>query len=128
MLTQLEEFLQELGPDFFVGRREVPILISGNYDKVDLELFHAGLLCYIIVEVKTELFQHKHVSQMYSYLNWYKQNKQQKGQRPPIGLIICKTKDEETVHYALGELKKEIFVVEYQTRLPTKEQLKQLLE
>lgn len=128
LLTQLEKFLQELGPDFFVGRREVPILISGNYDKVDLELFHAGLLCYILVEVKNEPFQHKHVSQMYSYLNRYKLNKQRKGQRPPIGLIICKTKDEETVHYALGELKKEIFVAEYQTKLPTKEQIKNILK
>lgn len=128
LLIKLEKFIQELGPDFFVGRREVPILISGNYDKVDLELFHAGLLCYILVEVKNEPFQHKHVSQMYSYLNWYKQNKQRKGQRPPIGLIICKTKDEETVHYALGELKKEIFVAEYQTKLPTKDQIKNLLK
>jgi len=128
LLEKLEQFLQELGPDFFVGRREVPILISGNYDKVDLELFHAGLLCHILVEVKTEPFQHKHVSQIYSYLNWYKQNKLQKGQRPPIGLIICKTKDEETVHYALGELKKEVFVAEYQIKLPTKDQIKKLLK
>ncbi|MBI2665685.1 DUF1016 domain-containing protein [Candidatus Woesearchaeota archaeon] len=127
LLKQLERFLQELGPDFFIGRREVPILISGNYDKIDLELFHAGLLCYVLVEVKTEPFQHKHVSQMYSYLNWYKQNKQQKGQRPPVGLIICKTKDEETVHYALGDLKKEIFIAEYSTKLPSKEKIKELI-
>ncbi|MEW5896298.1 MAG: PDDEXK nuclease domain-containing protein [Nanoarchaeota archaeon] len=128
LLEKLEQFLQELGPDFFVGKREVPILIGGNYDKIDLELFHAGLLCYVLVEVKTEPFQHKHVSQMYSYLNWYKQNKMQKGQRLPIGLIVCKTKDEETVHYALGDLKKEIFIAEYSTRLPSKEKIKRLLQ
>jgi len=69
LLNKLKKFLQELGPDFFVGRREVPILIAGNYDKVDLELFHAGLMCYILVEVKVEPFKHSHVSQMYSYLN-----------------------------------------------------------
>ncbi len=128
LLTKLEKFLQELGPEFFVGRREVPILISGNYDKVDLELFHAGLLCYILVEIKMEEFQHKHVSQMYSYLNWYKQHKMQPGQRPPIGLIICKTKDEETVHYALGDLSKEIFVAEYKTKLPPKEKILNIIQ
>ncbi len=128
LLNKLKHFLQELGPDFFVGRREVPILINGNYDKIDLELFHAGLLCYILVEVKTEPFQHKHVSQMYSYLNWYKQHKMRSGQKSPIGLIICKTKDEETVHYALGDLKKEIFIAEYKTKLPAKEELKKLLQ
>ena len=128
LLLQLEKFLQELGPDFFVGRREVPILIGGNYDKIDLELFHANLLCYILVEVKNEPFKHAHVSQMYSYLNWYKQHKQQKGQRNPVGLIICKTKDTETVHYALGNLKKEIFIAEYKVKLPSKEQIKRGLE
>lgn len=128
LLLKLEKFLQELGPNFFIGRREVPILISGNYDKIDLELFHAGLLCYILVEIKTEQFQHKHVSQMYSYLNWYKQHKVREGQRPPIGLIICKTKDDETVHYALGDLKKEIFVAEYQTKLPPKEKILKIIQ
>lgn len=128
LIRKLEKFLQELGEDFFIGRREVPILISGNYDKVDLELFHAKLLCYILVEIKTEKFRHSHVSQMYSYLNWYKENKLQQGQRDPIGLIICKTKDYETVHYALGSLKKDIFVAEYKTKLPSEEEIKSKLK
>lgn len=128
LLDKLEKFLQELGPDFFVGRREVPVLIGGNYDKIDLELFHAGLLCYILVKIKTEPFQHKHISQVYSYLNWYKENKMQEGQKLPVGLIICKTKDQETVHYALGNLKKEIFVAEYLTKLPSKEEIKRRLK
>jgi len=124
LLNKLEKFLQELGSDFFIGRREVPVLIGGNWDKVDLELFHAGLLCYILVEIKTEPFKHAHISQMYSYLNWYKEHKWQEGQRQPIGLIVCRTKDEETVHYALGDLKKEIFVAEYEVKLPSEEEIK----
>jgi len=124
LLNKLEKFLQELGSDFFIGRREVPVLIGGNWDKVDLELFHAGLLCYILVEIKTEQFKHAHISQMYSYLNWYKEHKWQEGQRQPIGLIICETKDEETVHYALGDLKREIFVAEYTVKLPSEEEIK----
>ena len=124
LINKLEKFLQELGSDFFIGRREVPVLIGGNRDKVDLELFHAGLLCYILVEIKTEQFKHAYVSQMYSYLNWYKEHKWQEGQRQPVGLIVCRTKDEETVHYALGDLKKEIFVAEYEVKLPSEEVIK----
>jgi len=127
LIKKLEKFLQELGSDFFIGRREVPILIEGNYDKVDLELFHSGLLCYILVEIKKEKFRHSHVSQMYSYLNWYKENKCSLKQNKPIGLIICKTKEEETVHYALGDLKKEIFVAEYKTKLPSEQEIKSKL-
>ena len=62
------------------------------------------------------------------YLNWYKQHKMQEGQRPPIGLIICKTKDDETVHYALGDLKQEIFIAEYKTKLPPKEKILKILQ
>ena len=127
LLNKLEKFLQELGSDFFIGRREVPVLIGGNWDKVDLELFHAGLLCYILVEIKMEQFKHAHASQIYSYLNWYKEHKWQEGQKQPIGLIICKTKDEETVHYALGDLKREIFVAEYKVKLPGEEEIKRYL-
>jgi predicted nuclease of restriction endonuclease-like (RecB) superfamily len=123
LLNKFEDFIKELGSDFFIGRREVSILISGNYDKIDLELFHAGLMCYIIVEMKTEHFKHSYVSQTYSYLNWYKENKWKKGQRLPIGLIICKSKDEETVHYALGDLKKEIFVSDYKLKLPSEKDI-----
>ncbi len=100
------------------------MLVEGNYDKVDLELFHSGLLCYILVEIKTEKFKHSHVSQMYSYLNWYKENKCSPKQNKPIGLIICKTKEKETVHYALGDLKKEIFVAQYKTRLPSQSEIR----
>ncbi len=128
LIGKVEDFLREFGPEFFVGRREVPVLIGGNYDRVDLELFHAGLLCYILLEIKIEKFRHSHVSQMYSYLNWYKENKLREGQRLPIGLIICKTKDEETVHYALGDLRKEIFVAEYVTSLPTEKEIKEELD
>ena len=127
LINKLGKFLQELGSEFFIGRREAPVLIGGNYDKVDLELFHSGLLCYILVEIKTEKFKHSHVNQMYSYLNWYKENKLQEGQRNPVGLIICKTKEEETVHYALGDLKKEIFVAEYKTKLPSEQEIKSKL-
>ena len=51
-------------------------------------------------------------------------DKWQEGQRQPIGLIVCRTKDEETVHYALGDLKKEIFVAEYEVKLPSEEEIK----
>lgn len=128
LLSQFESFIKELGHDFFIGRREFPVLIAGNYDKVDLELFHTGLMCYVLVEIKTEPFKHSHISQMYSYLNWYKENRLRESQRLPVGLIICKSKDEETVHYALGDLKKEIFVSEYKVKLPTENEIKKRLK
>lgn len=127
LMGRIEKFMHELGSDFFVGRREVPLLVGGQHYRIDMELFHAGLLCYIIVEIKTEAFKPAFVGQMNAYLNWYKENKWAEGQKHPIGLIICRTKDTETVHYALGDLKKEIFVAEYRTKLPSEEDIKKAL-
>ncbi len=127
LMDRIEKFIHELGSDFFVGRREVPILVGGQYYRIDMELFHAGLLCYVIVDIKTEAFKPAFVGQMNAYLNWYKENKWAEGQRHPIGLIICKTKNAETVHYALGGLKKDIFVSEYKMKLPSEEEIKKAL-
>lgn len=127
LMDRIGKFIQELGSDFFVGKREVPLLIGGQYYRIDMELFHAALLCYVIVEIKTEPFKPAFVGQMNAYLNWYKENKWTGGQRCPIGLIICKTKNAETVHYALGDLKKDIFVSECKVKLPSEEEIKKAL-
>jgi predicted nuclease of restriction endonuclease-like (RecB) superfamily len=127
LLNKLEKFLQELGNDFFIGRREVPILMGNQYYRIDLEMFHASLLCYILVEIKTEAFKPSFVGQMNAYLNWYRENRWYDGQRQPVGLIVCKTRDVETVHYALGDLKLDIFVAEYKLKLPSEAEIKKAL-
>lgn len=65
--------------------------------------------------------------QMNAYLNWYRENRWYEGQRQPVGLIVCKTRDVETVHYALGDLKLDIFVAEYKLKLPSEAEIKKAL-
>ncbi|MBA3064486.1 DUF1016 domain-containing protein, partial [Candidatus Woesearchaeota archaeon] len=48
-------------------------------------------------------------------------------ERDTIGLILCEYKGVEEVHYALGRLKKEIFVAEYKTKLPSEQEIKNKL-
>jgi hypothetical protein len=49
------------------------------------------------------------------------------GDSPPIGLLLCKRKDNALVHYALADLPNTLFVSKYQVELPTVEQLQDLL-
>jgi len=49
------------------------------------------------------------------------------GDQPPIGIILCASKDDAHAEYALGRLDNRIFVSRYQTSLPTKTQLQNLL-
>jgi len=100
------------------------VVIAPITEIVEPEQVFKDTYNFDFLKIKTEPFKHAHISQMYSYLNWYKEHKWQEGQRQPIGLIVCRTKDEETVHYALGDLKKEIFVAEYEVKLPSEEEIK----
>jgi len=61
------------------------------------------------------------------YLTYYRMNKI-KGDRDPIGLIICQDKNTIDVRYAAGKNIEDIFVAEYLPELPSEEELKRKLE
>jgi hypothetical protein len=44
-------------------------------------------------------------------------------EQPAIGVLLCKTKDDEVVEYALSRAMSPALVSEYQTRLPDKKLL-----
>lgn len=49
-------------------------------------------------------------------------------ENPTIGIVLCKDKDNAVVEMTLPENNTQIFASKYQTVLPSKEELKQLLE
>ncbi|ODS38176.1 MAG: hypothetical protein A7316_00315 [Candidatus Altiarchaeales archaeon WOR_SM1_86-2] len=101
LLSKTEQLLLEFGTDFALLARQKPIIIDGEYHKVDLELYHRGIPCIILVDLKIGKFKADHVGQMNKYLNYYKENRKYEWELDPIGLIICEYKGEEEVHYAL---------------------------
>ena len=40
------------------------------------------------------------------------------GENPPIGLILCTSKEDAVVHYALDGLPNKVLAAEYRTALP----------
>lgn len=145
ILNKIEKILLEFGKGFafhrnhrFLGHQkstifacmesQLKILIAGQYHKIDLVFYHRPLKCIVLVELKTEKFKRDFIAQMNEYLTYIREHNKLEGERDPIGLIICKEKNEEEVHYALGRLKKEIFVAEYKTKLPSEEEIKSKLK
>ncbi len=127
LLDNVREMLLEFGHGFgFMGSQQ-KVLIAGQWHKVDVLFYHRFLKCIVVVELKTEKFIPEFVGQMNKYLTYFRENKLQ-DERDPIGLIICKEKNEEEVHYALGKLKEDIFVAEYKTHLPSEEEIKKRLK
>jgi hypothetical protein len=49
-------------------------------------------------------------------------------ENPTIGIVLCRAKDDTLVEMTLPENNEQIFASKYLTVLPSKEQLKQLIE
>ncbi|MFC1854167.1 PDDEXK nuclease domain-containing protein [candidate division CSSED10-310 bacterium] len=122
--TNIELFLKEMGEDFsFIGR-QVPIKIDYKAHHIDLVLYHCGIPCKVLVDLKSGKFDSRDVGQMNKYVNYYRQNRQYEHERDTIGLIICREAGQEEVYFALGGLEEKIFVAEYKVKLPSEEKIK----
>jgi len=127
IIKDIEYFLKELGEDFMFLGHQVPILIDNEKHYIDLVLYHRGIPCVVLVDLKADKLDSRDIGQMNKYVNYYQNNKQYVFEQDTIGLIICKELGKEEVFYALGGLEEKIFVSFYKTKLPSKEKIKRVM-
>jgi len=65
---------------------------------------------------------------MQMYVNYYDRFVKTEEENPSIGIVLCKQKNETLVRITLPKKNQQIFASKYQTVLPSKEELKQLIE
>ena len=120
ILTQLQQFIIELGSDFAFLARQKKILIDNEDFKIDLLFYHRGLKRLVAIDLKLGRFKAAYKGQMELYLRWLDKYERKEGEESPIGLILCAEKSQEQIE--LLELNKgHIRVSEYLTQLPPKE-------
>ena len=123
LIERLKDFLIELGRDFcFVGR-QFNVQVGGRDFAIDLLFFHRGLNCLVAIELKIEEFQPEHLGKLEFYLEALDRDVKKKHEHPSIGVLLCATKDQEVVEFALSRAMSPALVAEYQTQLPDKELL-----
>jgi predicted nuclease of restriction endonuclease-like (RecB) superfamily len=123
LVEHLKDFLIELGRDFcFVGSH-YPIQVGGDDFEIDLLFFHRGLNCLVDIELKIDRFRPEHLGKLNFYLEALDRDVKKPHENPAIGVLLCATKDEEVVEYALRRAMSPAVVAEYQTRLPDKKML-----
>lgn len=124
LLKNLGRFITELGRDFcFVGS-EYPLQVGGQDFALDLLFFHRGLNCLIAIELKATRFEPAHLGQLNFYLEALDRDHRKPHENPAIGLLLCATKDEEVVEYALSRSLSPALVAQYVTQLPDKQLLR----
>jgi predicted nuclease of restriction endonuclease-like (RecB) superfamily len=124
LIHHLEWFLLEMGAGFTFVARQKRIRIGNSWYRIDLLLYHRGLKCLIIIDLKTGSFTHADAGQMNLYLNYAKEHMMMPGEADPIGIILCSDKDDAVVKYATGGILTRVFASKYMTNLPDEEILR----
>ena len=127
LLDRLRQFLTELGRDFcFVGS-EFPLQVGGRDFALDLLFFHRGLNCLVAIELKVGRFEPEYLGKLSFYLEALDRDVKKPHENPAIGVLLCASKDDEVVEYALSRSLSPALIAEYQTQLPDKRLLQQKL-
>lgn len=128
LLHRLKDFLNELGRDFcFVGS-QYPVQVGGRDFALDLLFFHRGLNCLIAIELKVGRFEPEYLGKLGFYLEALDQTERKPHENPAIGVLLCASKEDEVVEYALNRSLSPALIAEYQTRLPDKQLLQAKLQ
>lgn len=128
LINHIQSFILELGHGFCFEARQKRILIDETYYFVDLVFYHRILKCHILIELKLDEFKHEHLSQLNTYVSYFRGEVQQESDNPPIGILLCTNKGIKLVEYALSGMDEKLFVSKYLVELPSKEVLTAFIE
>ncbi len=78
--------------------------------------------------MKRGTLKHQDLGQMQMYVNYYDRFVKLDEENPTIGILLCADKSDAMVEITLPKDNNQIFASKYQTILPSKEDLKKLIE
>jgi len=117
LVNNIQKCLLELGKGFaFIGRQQ-HIVVSNKDYYIDLLFYHYKLRCFVVVELKATEFDPRDTGQLNFYIAAVDKQIRSPHDNPTIGILLCKTKDNLTVEYALHNISSPIGVAEYETAL-----------
>ncbi len=122
LTEKIVETLRELGPGFaFVGR-QVHFDVGGDDFYIDLLFFHVQQLRYYVIELKTGKFQPEYAGKLNFYVALVDDKLKLPVHGETVGILICGSKNEHTVRYALGRSDSPMAISTYTYEtLPAKE-------
>ena len=127
IIDHLQQFLLELGTGFtFVGR-QVRFTFNEEHFRVDLVFYNRLLRCFVLFDLKIGELKHQDIGQMQMYVNYYDRKVKLPEENSTIGIVLCKDKNNAVVEMTLPEDNTQIFASKYETVLPSKAELQNLL-
>jgi len=127
LIVKLKKFLLELGRDFIFMGEEYRLVVGIKDFNIDLLFYHRELQCLVAFELNTVAFEPEQLGKLNFYLEALDRDVKKPHEHPSIGILLCKTKNNTEVEYALSRNISPALVAEYQTKLIDKGILKKLL-
>jgi predicted nuclease of restriction endonuclease-like (RecB) superfamily len=117
LVDHIQRFMLELGSGFaFVGR-QVHVVVGDVDYFLDLLFYHLKLRCFVVVELKAVSFDPAFVGQINLYLSAVDDQLRHATDQPTIGLLLCRSKHQVVVEYALRGMTNPIGVAAWETTL-----------
>ena len=128
LIEGMKKFILELGQDFTYVDEEYTIPVGGEDYHIDLLFYHRALRCLVAMELKTGKFKPEYISKMDFYLEGLDRQVKKPDENPSVGLILCASKNDEVVEYAMSRTMSPMMVAQYQLQLPDKDVLRKKLQ
>ena len=128
IIRNLKDFILEIGKDFtFIGE-EYRVQVGKHDYYIDLLFYHRGLSCLVAFELKIGEFKPEYVGKINLYLEALDREVKKENENPSVGIILCASKDDEVVEFALSRSLSPTMVSEYNLKLIDKKLLQKKLK
>jgi len=113
MTLRMSQTLAEFGPGFAFYGRQFHLDVEGEDYYLDLLLVHVPTNRFVVVELKAGRFRPDHLGQLNFYIAAVNGLVKFPGMAPTVGILVCGSKHEPTVRYALDGSAQPIAVSSY---------------
>lgn len=120
LISNLQQFLLELGKGFAFIARQYRMSIGGKHFRLDLLFYHRILKCFVLIDLKRGEIDHNDIGQMNLYINYFKKEEATEGDNEPVGILLGASKDHILVEYATSSITNKVLLAKYQLYLPDK--------
>lgn len=114
LIKNIEKFLLEMGNGFAYMGREFRMEVDHDEFFADMLFYNTKIHSYVIVEVKTTVFETSFLGQLSGYVSFANHILKGEGDNPTIGLLVCKNKNDIVARYALEGYTQPLGISEYE--------------
>lgn len=127
IIDKMQTFLLEIGKGFLFEARQKRFTFDEDNFYVDLVFYNRLLQCYVLIDLKVDKLTHQDLGQMQMYVNYYDRYKKQDFEKPTVGILLCKDKNDSLVELTLPK-DSNVYAAQYELYLPDKQELQAKLK